>query len=120
MSTSAANPQRGELWRVNFDPTIGAEIQKTRPAVVISADGLGILPLRLVVPITGWQASFSPNIWHVKVEPDSRNGLAKTSAIDALQVRGVSILRFRDRIGRLSAETLEEVAAAIAAVVEFQ
>ena len=35
-----ASPQRGEVWLVNFDPPTGAEIAKTRPAVVISDDAV--------------------------------------------------------------------------------
>nr|WP_310487775.1 type II toxin-antitoxin system PemK/MazF family toxin [Chamaesiphon sp. VAR_69_metabat_338] len=42
-------PRRGEIWLVNLDPTVGAEIQKTRPAIVISSDYIGKLPLKLVV-----------------------------------------------------------------------
>ena len=48
----AATPKRGEVWTVNFDPTIGAEIGKARPAVVIGLESIGRLPLKLVVPIT--------------------------------------------------------------------
>jgi mRNA interferase MazF len=44
------NPKRGEVWLVQLDPTRGQEIQKTRPAVVISADILGAIPMR----ITSW------------------------------------------------------------------
>lgn len=44
-----ANPKRGEIWLVNLEPTIGAEIRKTRPAVVVSSDFIGKLPLKLVV-----------------------------------------------------------------------
>ena len=36
--------KRGEVWLVNLDPTIGAEIKKTRPAVIISSDLVGVLP----------------------------------------------------------------------------
>jgi len=41
--TSGKPAKRGEIWLINLDPTIGAEIKKTRPAVVISSDGLGRL-----------------------------------------------------------------------------
>ena len=44
------SPKRGEIWRVDFNPTKGAEIQKQRPAVVISSDALGKLPLKIVAP----------------------------------------------------------------------
>ena len=68
-------PKRGEIWLVNLDPTVGAEIQKrlapvgfpdaksetrqTRPAIIISSDYIGKLPLKLVVPITDWKNSLS-------------------------------------------------------------
>jgi mRNA interferase MazF len=38
------NISRGDVWKVNLDPTIGAEIRKTRPVVVISSDAVGVLP----------------------------------------------------------------------------
>lgn len=55
LSISLTTPKRGEIWRVSFDPTIGAEITKARPAVVISSDAVGRLPIKLVAPITDWK-----------------------------------------------------------------
>ncbi len=43
---------RGEIWVVNLDPTIGAEIRKARPVIVISSDAVGVLPIKLVAPLT--------------------------------------------------------------------
>jgi mRNA interferase MazF len=40
---------KGEVWLVNLDPTIGDEIRKMRPAVVVNRDALGVLVLRLAV-----------------------------------------------------------------------
>jgi mRNA interferase MazF len=53
--TSSFSPQRGEVWLVNFDPNLGTEIQKIRPAVVISSNDVGSLPIKLVAPITDWK-----------------------------------------------------------------
>jgi len=89
------NPKRGEIWFVDFNPTKGKEIQKIRPAVVISSDAIGKLPLKLVVPITEWKDTFKGNIWHVQLTPSSENGLNKKSTVDALQTRSVDILRFK-------------------------
>ncbi|HAM52090.1 MAG TPA: PemK family transcriptional regulator [Nitrospiraceae bacterium] len=119
MSISPPNPKRGEVWLVNFDPTIGAEIKKKRPAVVISSDAVGVLPIKLIAPITDWKERFGGNIWHVKVLPDSSNGLSKASAIDTLQVRGVDVQRFIRKLGRLPSSAMEEVTAAIAAIIEY-
>jgi mRNA interferase MazF len=58
-------PSRGEIWLINFDPSVGAEIQKLRPAVVVSDDAIGKLPLRIVVPITDWQPNFANYPWFV-------------------------------------------------------
>ena len=43
---------RGELWLIDLEPTIGAEIKKTRPVIIVSSDTIGILPLKVIVPIT--------------------------------------------------------------------
>jgi len=69
----AARPKRSEIWLVNLDPTIGAEIKKSRPAVIISSDSIGILPIRLIAPITGWDDRYSGNIWHILITPDATN-----------------------------------------------
>ena len=120
MNTTTPNPRREEVWDINFDPTIGSEIRKIRPAVVISSDGTGHLPIKLVAPITGWQAQFSRNIWHIRIGPNRTNGLTKVSAIDTLQIRGVDVRRFISRRGRLNTTLMEEITAAIAAIIEYK
>ena len=64
--SSGSPPNRGEVWLINFDPTLGAEIRKTRPAVVVSSDGMGRLPVKLVAPITEWKDAFSNAAWLVR------------------------------------------------------
>ena len=104
----------------NFDPTRGAEIKKIRPAVVVSSDTFGKLPLKLAAPITDWKEYYAGNIWHVKIEPDIANGLTKVSAVDVLQLRGMDVQRFIRKIGELSTTDMEEIVRAIAALVEYQ
>lgn len=113
-------PKRGEIWLVNFDPTVGAEIKKVRPAVVISSDSVGKLPIKLIAPITDWKTYFSSNFWHVKIEPNSINRLNKDSAIDTLQLRGVDLQRFIRKLGSVSEITMLEIIASIATVIEFE
>ena len=112
-------PKRGEVWLVNFDPTIGAEIKKTRPAIVLSPDVVGRLPIKPVAPITDWKDFFASNIWHVRIDPDSINGLTKSFAVDALQLRGMDERRFVKKLGYVSSPILEEIVLAIAAVIEY-
>lgn len=108
---------------VNFDPTVGAEIKKVRPAIVISSDSVGKLPIKLIAPITDWKTYFSPNFWHIKIEPNSINELNKASAIDTLQLRGMDLQRFIRKLGNVSEITIItmlEVMASIATVIEFE
>ena len=119
MSTSSPTPKRGEIWDIDLNPTKGQEINKIRPAVIISSDGIGKLRIKIVVPITEWQATFEGNFWHIQVQPTSLNGLSKISAADALQVRSLSLERFMRCRGRVTKQELEEIVQALAAVVEF-
>ena len=113
-----ARPARGEVWWIALDPTVGSEVQKTRPCVVISADWLQSLPVRIVVPITSWKKKHGDRPWCIPIEPDAANGLDNRSAADALQVRCVSPSRFRNRMGQLAGESLEDVVLAVGLCVD--
>lgn len=117
---TSPQPRRGEIWLVNFDPTLGFEIKKTRPAVVVSSDAIGKLPIKLVAPITDWKDYFAQNLWHIRLDPDSNNGLVKVLAVDTLQLRGVDIQRFIRKLGQVSEITITEIAAAVVTVVDYQ
>jgi mRNA interferase MazF len=95
-------------------------MQKTRPAIIISSDAVGKLPLKLVVPVTGWDDRFAGHIWRVRIEPDKQSGLTKASAADVLQTRCVDVVRFTERLGRVSSAVMEEILAALVAVVEYE
>jgi mRNA interferase MazF len=117
--SSTNPPRRGEIWLVNFDPTIGAEIKKPRPAVVISSDAVGRLPIKLVTPITDWKDPFARNIWHVRIDPDQANGLSKPSTADALQIRSLDLQRFIRKLGAVSPAILDEIGLAICSIIEY-
>lgn len=114
------NPRRGEIWRVDLDPKRGSEADKVRPAVVVNINGVGKLPVRVVVPITGWSDTYEGAVWHVRIEPKPTNGLSKSSSLDALQIRTVSLERFKEKIGQLTEEQLYDVASAVAIVLGIQ
>ena len=113
------NVKRGEIWIVNLDPVLGTEIRKTRPVVVVNSDAVGVLPIRLVAPITEWKDYFADNVWHVKLEPDAANGLTKPSGVDTLQLRGVDTLRFIRKLGEVSPQMMRAIVVAIAAVIQY-
>jgi mRNA interferase MazF len=110
-------PRRGEIWLVDFDPSVGAEINKLRPAVVISEDSVGRLPLRMGVPITDWKAHYSSLPWLVNLPASTVNGLIKESAADAFQTKSVSLQRLVRPIGQISTAQAVDIASAIALCV---
>jgi mRNA interferase MazF len=110
-------PKRGDVWLVDFDPAVGAEIRKARPAVVISVDGVGRLPLRIVVPVTDWKPTYANYPWFVELPASTTNGLRKDSGADAFQVKSVSELRFVSRLGEVTQTQLDDIAEAIALCV---
>ncbi len=107
--TTTSDPVRGEIWRVNLEPTQGDEMGKTRPIVVLSGKSIGRLALRIVVPLTDWKDRYAAYVWMTRLEPDATNNLTKTSAADAFQVRSVSVSRFVEYVGILPDERLDRV-----------
>lgn len=108
---------RGEIWLINLDPTVGAEIKKSRPAVIVSVDEIGVLPLRMIVPITTWKDHYSKATWMVQNEPSINNGLNNSSAADAFQVRSLSVDRFIHRIGKVDLDTFSAILEALQIVL---
>jgi mRNA interferase MazF len=112
-----AAPKRSEIWLVDFDPTIGAEIRKIRPAVVVSLDNIGRLPLRMVVPVTDWKPAYANLPWFVEIPVSPTNGLGKHSGADAFQTKSVSVNRFVRLLGSLTPAQMDAISSAIALCV---
>lgn len=68
--------KQSEVWLINLEPTIGAEIKKTRPAIIVNDNSLGKLPLKIIVPITDWKEHYEVAPWMIKINPDINNGLS--------------------------------------------
>jgi mRNA interferase MazF len=112
--------RQGDIWLINLDPTIGAEIKKTRPAVIVSDDLLGKLPLKVVVPVTDWKNHYEIAPWMIKIEPGAKNGLRKDSAADCFQVRSVSQERFVKKVGNVSVIIMEEIRVGLSKVLSIE
>jgi len=119
LTTKTILPKKGEIWLVNLEPTLGVEIKKIRPVVVINSDAIGKLPLKLIAPITDWKSYFSQNPWHVQIIPNPTNNLTKISAVDTIQLRGVDIQRFQKKIGVISEEEMQKIAISIITVIDI-
>jgi mRNA interferase MazF len=111
--------KQGEIWKVNLDPTIGAEIKKTRACLIVNDDAVGILPLKIIAPITGYKDKFKDVPWMVTLNPDNKNGLDKKSVIDLFQVRSVSEERLSERVGMIGADQMLDVKAALKVVFGY-
>jgi mRNA interferase MazF len=110
---------KGEVWLVDLSPTVGDEIRKTRPVVIVNNDAVGILALRVIVPITAWQPKFQKCHWMVPLDPDGTNGLDKASIADTFQVRSLSVQRFSRKLGPLTEADLNRLADGLRAVFDL-
>ena len=108
---------QGEIWIINLDPTLGAEIRKKRPAIIVNDDEIGRLPLKVIVPLTDWKDSYDNAPWMVKIEPDNINNVTKISSVDCFQIRSLSETRFIRMVGKVNERTLEKIKFALRTVL---
>src|ERR1051325_2195563 len=103
-----APPTRGEIYLVNFDPTIGAEIKKTRPALIVQNDIANQhSPITIVAAIT---SKFDDQLYPTEVlVPAGDGGLTQDSVVLLNQVRSIDRQRLVKRLGTLTSETMERV-----------
>lgn len=109
----AKSPKRGEIWLVNFDPSIGSEINKTRPALIIQNDiGNIYSPVTIVAAITS--ATPDEKIYPTEVFITAKtSGLTNDSLVLLNQIRTVDKARLVKRLGTLPTKELAKVSTAI-------
>lgn len=99
--------RRGEVWWVSFDPSIGGEIQKTRPAVIVSNNSANsVLNRVVVVPLSSQTRKLYPAEAKVMLNGEERKAMAD-------QIMTASKQRLRQRMGSLSSTDMREVENAI-------
>lgn len=108
------NINQGEIWMVNFEPSIGSEIQKLHPAIVVNDDRIGRFGIKIVVPITQWKEQYVNYPWIIKIIPDEINGLSKDSSIECFQIKSFAVDRFDKKIGEIDKILLIEIHKTIA------
>ena len=105
-------PHRGDIYLVNFDPTVGAEIRKTRPALIVQNDIANqYSPITILATITS-QFDIPPYPTEAIVET-GESGLSQRSSVLLNQIRSVDRQRLIERIGRANPETMQRVDRAI-------
>jgi mRNA interferase MazF len=105
-------PKRGEIWLVQFDPTIGAEIKKTRPALILQNDIANLYSaVTIVAAIT---SAIDEKLYPSEVLLQSlESGLRKDSAVLLNQIRTIDNKRLMKKIGSVENQTMERVNRAI-------
>src|SRR5437868_125869 len=100
-------PRRGEVWWVSFDPSLGGEIRKTRPAVIVSNNAANSALNRVIaVPLTSQTAKIFPGEAIIQVNGEHRKAMAD-------QISTVSKQRLRSKVGVLSSTDMAAVEAAV-------
>ena len=100
-------PERGEIYLVCLDPTIGSEINKTRPALIISNDiNNQIAQTVTVIPITSNIEKVYP---FEALLPSQGSGLLKSSKAKCNQIRTIDKKRLVKSLGKVSTEKLKEI-----------
>ncbi len=101
----------GTIWLVNFEPSIGTEIQKTRPALIISGSEFNQIRKKVtLLPITSaiiGNPKLAPVV--VKVKATKHNGLSKDSTIIAIEPNTFDKKRLIKLLGEIDLKILEEV-----------
>lgn len=124
-NTPAINPKRGEIWRVDLEPTQGREMSSdkggrgdTRPVLVLSLPAMGERTVRLCAPITDYQPERDGRrLWRVAVGDGQTSGLSKVSCADLSQTRVLDLSRFGRKDGRAHEAEVEASARTLALVV---
>ena len=93
--------KRGDIWMVRLDPTVGSEIQKTRPCLVVSPEGLSYLDTYIIAPLT---TGSHPTRFRPDIEFNGKRGLVLPD-----QIRAVARARMIKRMGAADDETLTKV-----------
>jgi mRNA interferase MazF len=105
-------PRRGEIYWVRLDPTVGTEIAKTRPALIISNDvGNEVSGHVIVAPLTSRRTD---QVYPFEVLiPAPEGGIDRASKVALDQIRTIDKRRVGRKVGMLSGERMNEVDAAI-------
>ena len=101
-------PRRGEVFLVSFDPTVGSEIRKTRPALIIQNDVANeFSPITIVAAIT---SKFGPTLRPTEALISSRDsGLTQPSVALLNQLRSIDKSRLIKKLGEVDTSTLKRI-----------
>lgn len=102
---------RFDIYLVKLNPTIGSEIQKTRPCIIISPKEMNVLNTLIIAPMTSKGFDF---IFRPKINFDGKNGLVLLD-----QIRTVDKSRFVKRIGVVDVEKSKEISSILVEIFKY-
>ncbi len=108
-----------DIYLVDLNSTKGAETKKARPCIIVSNDDVGVLPLKVIVPLIGHKETHNNKSWLVPIKPSLQNALVKTSTADALNIRSVSDGRIIKKIGVIDDATYDRLMDAMKIVLNM-
>ena len=114
---SHTRPRRGEVWTVSLDPTVGHEIKKTRPVVIVTSDVYNAHNwVVLVMPLTSHGLEYDQVLIH---PPEGEGGLSKLSVTLPDQVRAIGRARLVKRLGKLTPATILQINPSLKIVLDL-
>jgi mRNA interferase MazF len=109
----------GSIWLVSFDPSVGAEIRKTRPAIIISGTAFNQRRKLTVLPITSSSPDDKLLPVVIGVSPNTENGLTVDSYIVCIDPMTFDKRRLVKRLGMLDVERIEQVQIILCSYLEL-
>lgn len=106
-----ANIKRFEIYLVKLNPTVGSEIQKTRPCIVISPNEMNVLKTVIVAPMTSKGFDF---IFRPKINFENKNGLVLLD-----QIRTVDKTRLIRKIGDVDEKVSKKISNMLVKMFEY-
>ncbi len=103
--------KRFEVYLVKLNPTVGSEIQKTRPCIVISPNEMNVLKTVIVAPMTSKGFDF---IFRPKIKFENKNGLVLLD-----QMRTVDKTRLVKKLGNVDKQTSQDISRMLVQIFEF-
>lgn len=104
--------KRFDIWLVSLDPTLGSEIQKTRPCVIISPNEMNLLRTVIVAPLTSKGFDFPMRI---KISFEEKEGLILLD-----QIRSVDKQRLLKKVGTIEAKIAEDICFKLQEIFDYQ
>ena len=101
--------QRGDIVVVDFDPVVGHELAKQRPAVIVQNDvGNRAAPTTIVAAVTQYTPGKATFPFCVEI-PQGAGGLTKHSVVNCAHIRSIDKVRIRKRLGALPGKIVAEM-----------